>query len=160
MSDIDRVAQYVNELRASLSGRYVIEITPQDTRGMRQAYHSAHGREAVGNADNVDIIGYLRDQGRDFGAPSAALTDAVVAALQEFVDRQIAYAEPFDGIDVVLADAIARGVARRFEASGNDVSMTPLASSTVARKGHSRIGVESGALARGLHNANARATRG
>lgn len=156
---IDTATPYLESLASVLSGRYLVEITPQDTSGQRVSWHAAKGR-SVEPVDNTDLLAYLAADDRDFGATSPKLVAHVTEMLQEAVDRLVAEALPLDPCITVIGEVVAESVAQRFEAGGNDVPMRELRDSTVRRKGHARIAVESNALHTGMKNANVRTVRG
>lgn len=141
------------EALESLIGRYVVSIAPSDTTSARQAYHRARGAENPSDADNVAILGYLAAQGRDFSTPTDEMSETVLEHLEEQVqimlDHNTDTATAFEAIGVGALEHIRK----RFH-DENEVPMPDLHPRTVARKGHSRIGVESGALRDGITHAN------
>lgn len=136
-----------------LIGRYVVTIAPADTTSQRQAFHRARGEEHPSDADNVAILGFLAAQGRDFSAPSDEMADAVLAKLEEKVQELLDENLPPEHAQAAIGHGALEHIERRFNGD-NELPMPELRPRTVARKGHGRIGVESGALRDGITHAN------
>lgn len=141
------------EALESLIGRYVVSIAPSDTTSARQSYHRARGVENPSDADNVAILGYLAAQGRDFSAPTDEMAETVLEHLEESVQDLLDHnRDTSAAVDAIGVGALEH-IKKRFDGD-NEVPMRELKQSTADRKGHSRIGVESGALRDGIVHAN------
>jgi hypothetical protein len=135
-----------------LTGAYVVTIAPAPTESTRREWHMARNVSDPSDATNVAILGWLEEQGRDFAAVTPkmerAVGDALEGKVEELLARNLPIASATDSIGLAVKDAIVD----RF--NGQDVRhMRRLRRVTTRRKGHGRIGVESGALRDGVTNA-------
>lgn len=99
--------------------------------------------------DNADKLQSLKQQGRDFFMVNKTAEEAFARGMQKKLNKDPEALGTQQGKDDVLksgADEFRKLVVDRFEKGGGDVPMRPLRPATVAVKGSSKIGVDTGAL--------------
>lgn len=111
--------------------------------------------------DNLSAskLRWLRLGGRDFEKPTGDLLRAMGAAYAQGLMRLARGRSRDATLPWLLAAEVYRdALASRLATSGGDLrsQMTPLSPETIARKGHARIGVDTGALLRDVATATIR----
>jgi hypothetical protein len=112
--------------------------------------------------DEVSLakLRWLERDDRDFRASTPQLQTAMGAAYAREAERVFAGAQPDDGAPVVAAVTVYRdAISQRLLKGGGDVTVRPLAASTIKRKGNAHVGVATGDLQRAVANARVRNTR-
>jgi hypothetical protein len=110
---------------------------------------------------SLDKLRWLQNSGRDFREVNEVLLDEMGAAFTQALFRVMRKQADVGAPWRAAAEAYRDRVATRLATSGGDVRahMKPLAPSTIRRKGHARIGVDTGALLRDMAVAKVRNTR-
>jgi hypothetical protein len=128
-------------------------------------------REAIGRTPGVGVelpsdalekLKWLAHGGRDFREVNATLKremqGAFTAALRKVLAGKAGVSAPWKAAGEAYRDRLAT----RLATSGGDVKshMKKLRPSTIERKGHARIGVDTGTLLRQVATAKVRTTKG
>ncbi len=133
----------LNQALAMLTGGFEVTITPAGT--------------SRGDASNAEKLGYLAARDRDFLAVTPELEAAAAAAMSEALDALFAESLPLERAIPMLGEGVLEHIVGRFESTTDhgttDVSMNPLRPSTIARKRHAKIGIDTGDLARSMADA-------
>lgn len=101
------------------------------------------------SGDNGDKVQSLKQQGRDFFLINKTAEEAFARGMQKALDKDPEALDSQQGKNEVLkagADEFRRLVVDRFEKGGGDVPVRPLKAATIAVKGSSKVGVDTGAL--------------
>ena len=107
----------------------------------------------------LDKLRWLERDGRDFRAVTPKLKTKMETAFVKELDRVILGRASVDAPAKAAVKVFVDTVAERLETGGGDVSMRPLDPDTVRRKGHDRIGDDSGDLKRRVRRAKVRTVR-
>jgi hypothetical protein len=105
------------------------------------------------SGENTEKVQSLKTQGRDFFAVNKTAEQAFARGMQQVLDADPDALGESGGMSKVLKGGVEEFkelVVDRFEKGGGDVSMRPLKSSTVASKGSSKVGTDTGALSRSV----------
>lgn len=114
------------------------------------------------SSDALDKLRWLANGGRDFREDNrtmkARVNGAFASALMDVIRGRARVSEPWRAAAEEYRDVLAE----RLASGGGDVKahMRKLRPATIARKGHSRIGVDSGALLREVTKAPVKVTKG
>lgn len=119
------------------------------------------GAALVLSSDALDKLRWLANGGRDFREDNRTMKDRVNGAfargLLQVMKGKASVSEPWR----LAAEEYRDVLATRLATSGGDVKghMKRLKPATIERKGHARIGVDSGELLREVATAKVRVTR-
>lgn len=110
---------------------------------------------------SLDKLRWLQNSGRDFREVNEVLLSEMGEAFTQALFRVMRGSADVGAPWRAAGEAYRDRVATRLATSGGDVrsKMKPLAPSTIKRKGHARIGVDTGALLRDMAVAKVRNTR-
>lgn len=131
---------------------------------------AAVARAAIGKVPGVGIelpdeelqkLKWLEKGGRDFREVNQKMLDRMGAAFARMLAKVIAGKAAVDSPWKAAAAEYIDVVAERLATGGGDVKghMKPLKEDTIERKGHARIGLDSGALLRAVATARVRLTK-
>ena len=111
--------------------------------------------------DALDKLRWLANGGRDFREENATMRKEVNGAFTKALLRVMKGKAPVTEPWKAAAQAYVDRLATRLATSGGDVrsKMRKLKPETVERKGHARIGVDTGTLLREVATAKVRVTR-
>jgi hypothetical protein len=112
--------------------------------------------------DALDKLRWLANGGRDFREENKVMRDEVNGAFVKALHRVMKGKAPVTEPWRMAAEAYRDRLATRLATSGGDVKahMKKLKASTIERKGHARIGVDTGDLLREVATTKVRVTRG
>ena len=118
------------------------------------------GAGLVLDAESLLKLKWLERDGRDFRKVTPGLLRRMEVAFMREESRIITGEQPSEGAPWTAAVTEYRDVvAERLNTSGGDVEVTPLAASTIKRKGNARVGYATGDLQRRVASAPVRNTR-
>lgn len=131
---------------------------------------AALARKEIGRVPGVGIelpteelnkLRWLQNGGRDFREVNKKMLDRMGEAFSRALAKVLAGKKPVTAPWEAAAREYIDVVAERLATGGGDVKghMTPLKPETVERKGHSRIGIDTGALLKAMALAKVRLTK-
>lgn len=122
----------------------------------------AKARGAGWTIDDIALekLRWLERDGRDFRAMTPKLKQKMEGAFVKELDRVLLGRASVDAPIKAAVKVFVDTVAERLETGGGDVAMTPLDPETVKRKGHDRVGDDSGDLKRRVRRAKVRTVKG
>lgn len=110
-------------------------------------------------ASASEKLGHLASGGRDLLAPSTTLDQEVAQAMDRGLQAVVQGAAP-DTPWQRAGEAVLRRLRLRVTQGGADLTLRALDPATIRRKGHARVGYETGALLRDLSRARVTLQRG
>lgn len=110
----------------------------------------------------ADKLRWLQRQGRDVRAVTPELTRAMSEAFASAFSRAWSGSAPWSTPWVAAVTAYRDHLSRRLLTGGDDVrsALRPLLAATTKRKGHGRVGYDTGSLQREVASATVIPTRG
>lgn len=120
------------------------------------------GAAIVLSSDALDKLRWLAAGGRDFREDNRTMKERVNGAFAAALLKVMKGKAPVSAPWKAAAEEYRDVLATRLATSGGDVKghMKKLRPATIERKGHARIGVDSGELLREVATAQVRVTRG
>ena len=109
--------------------------------------------------DALDKLRWLQNGGRDFRLVNDLLLSRMGRAFTDALVKVMAGKAPITAPWQAAGDAYKAVLVQRLSTSGGDVTMKPLAATTIAAKGSSQIGRDTGTLFREVKAATVRLTR-
>lgn len=158
-----QASEVLKELREQLTGEYLVEIELNDDMSIKKLgwlkerkviklYAAGKKKGQVKSTKTLE---------RDFLKVTPEMEKRAAQAFIKSL-KKAKLAEPEKAIAIVLhevGESILEHVARRFQGGKRDIKLTPLAKSTIKRKGHSRVGIDSGDLYRDILNGTVKIKR-
>jgi len=140
----DTISPMLDEITKLFAGSFEITITPAGNTGPKEI-------------SNARKLGYLAARDRDFLAITPQLESAAARAMTEALDALIENALPIAGAIKMVGEGVLDHIVERFQKTTDhgppDVSMNPLRPSTIERKGHAQVGIDTGHLSHSMADA-------
>lgn len=129
-----------------------VEQALKELESAVQATYAA--RLGLNTQESIDKLGWLKDSKRDFTKVTPELQEAAKrAVVQSIRDARGDISDVpklVDKMAKAAGEAVLEHICKRFQGGKRDVKLRPLAKSTVKRKGHNRVGIDSGDLLRDI----------